>query len=185
MATKEQRMVRVQWSVYQPAKAWTVRGSNPSGSYRYSVPSRLAPRPHPASWTMDTVSWSGLKWPKHCAVLLTLRLWMGRSNKNHHFSVPAHACHGVTFALTFTFTRRKTRRTVLGQGQSFSKEATKQTDLELGMKETCYHTLSAISLATWNDCHRKMMVAAATKVWCLKYKRCSLNYWTICNFLNL
>ena len=47
---------------------WTVRGSNPGGA-RYSAPVQTGPGAHPASYTMGTVSFPGVKYGR--GVLLT------------------------------------------------------------------------------------------------------------------
>ena len=43
---------------------WTVRGSNPSGE-RFSAPVQTGPGAHPASYTMGTGSFPGIKRPGH------------------------------------------------------------------------------------------------------------------------
>jgi hypothetical protein len=51
---------RVAQSVYRLATGWTVRGSNPGGA-RFSAPVQTGPRAHPASCTMGTGSFPGVK----------------------------------------------------------------------------------------------------------------------------
>ena len=42
---------------------WTVLGSNPGGGARFSAPIRTGPGAHPASYTMGTGSFPGVKQP--------------------------------------------------------------------------------------------------------------------------
>ena len=49
-----------QW--VKPATGWTVRGSNPGGA-RFSAPVQTGPGAHPASYTMCTGSFLGVKRP--------------------------------------------------------------------------------------------------------------------------
>jgi len=41
---------------------WTVLGSNPSGGSRFSTPLQTGPGAHPASFTMVTRFYPGVKW---------------------------------------------------------------------------------------------------------------------------
>jgi len=49
-------------SVYRLATGWTVRGSNPGGA-RFSARVQTGPGAHPASCTMGTGSFPGIKRP--------------------------------------------------------------------------------------------------------------------------
>ena len=51
---------RVAQSVYRLTTGWTVRGSNPGGA-RFSAPVQTGPGAHPASCTMCTGSFPGVK----------------------------------------------------------------------------------------------------------------------------
>ena len=51
---------RVAQSVQRLATGWTVRGSNPGGA-RFSAPVQTGPGAHPASCTMGTGSFTGVK----------------------------------------------------------------------------------------------------------------------------
>ena len=53
---------RITQSVRRFATGWTVRGSNPDGT-RFSAPVQTGPGAHPASYTMGTGSFPGLKRP--------------------------------------------------------------------------------------------------------------------------
>ena len=50
-------------SVLRLATGWTVRGSNPGGGARFSAPVQTGPEAHPASYTMGTGSFPGVKRP--------------------------------------------------------------------------------------------------------------------------
>jgi len=41
---------------------WTVQASNPGGRARFSTPVRTGPGVHPATYTMGTGSFPGVKW---------------------------------------------------------------------------------------------------------------------------
>jgi len=43
---------------------WVVHGSNP-GEGEFSTPLQSSPVTHPASYTMGTGSFPGVKWPEH------------------------------------------------------------------------------------------------------------------------
>jgi len=48
-------------SVQRLATGWTVRGSDPGGGARFSAPLQTGPVAHPASYTMGTGSFPGVK----------------------------------------------------------------------------------------------------------------------------
>jgi hypothetical protein len=56
-------MGRVAQSVQTLATGWTVRGSNPGGGARFFAHVQTGPEAHPASCTMRTGSFPGLKRP--------------------------------------------------------------------------------------------------------------------------
>jgi hypothetical protein len=54
---------QVAQSVYGLATGWTVRGSNPGGGARFFAHVQTGPEAHPASCTMGTGSFPGVKRP--------------------------------------------------------------------------------------------------------------------------
>jgi hypothetical protein len=66
--------------VWWLAAIWTVQGWIPVEA-RFSASSRLAPKAHPASCTMGTGSFLGIKWPEHGIdhSPSSAGLWMGWS----------------------------------------------------------------------------------------------------------
>jgi len=54
-------------SVWRLATGWTARGSIPGGGARISVPVQPGTGVHPTSYTMCTVSFPGVKWPRRGA----------------------------------------------------------------------------------------------------------------------
>jgi hypothetical protein len=52
---------RVAYTVQRLSTDWTVRGSNPGGGARFSAPVQTDPEAHPASCTMGTRSFQGVR----------------------------------------------------------------------------------------------------------------------------
>ena len=65
------------------ATSWTVRGSNPGGGARFSAPVQTGPGAHPASSTIGTGSFPGVKSGRGVTLtphpLLVLWSWKGRA----------------------------------------------------------------------------------------------------------
>ena len=59
----EYTWARIAQSVYRLATGWTVWGSNPGGGARFSAYVQTGPGAHPASYTMGTGSFPGVKRP--------------------------------------------------------------------------------------------------------------------------
>ena len=58
--TNSDHLARVAQSVQRLPTSWTVRGSNPGGA-RFSAPVQTGPEAHPASCTMGTESFPGVR----------------------------------------------------------------------------------------------------------------------------
>ena len=105
MAEILQIVVQRAQSVQRLATCWMVRGSNPSREARFSTPVQTGPGAHPASYTMGTGSFLGVKrqgrgfdHPSHLAPRL----------KEEWSAILLHvwtfvACCRVKFTFTFTF----------------------------------------------------------------------------------
>ena len=69
-------------SVQRLTKGWTVRGSNPGGA-RFTAPVQTGPEAHPASYTMGTGSFPGVKYGRSLLLtphpLLVLLSWKNRA----------------------------------------------------------------------------------------------------------
>ena len=104
---------RVAQSVQRLATGWTVGGSNPGGGARFSAPVQTDPGAHPASWTMGTRSFPGVKsgrgvtltshpllvpWSRKSRAIPLIPLWALRPVQS------LSACTRAHFTFTFTFT---------------------------------------------------------------------------------
>ena len=105
-----QQLGRVAQSVERLAAGWTVRGSNPGEGVRISAPVQTGPGPHPASCTMGTGSFPGVKSGR--GVTLTPQPFQCRGHERvelylyFHLRAVRHvqslsACTRVTFTFTF------------------------------------------------------------------------------------
>ena len=82
---------------------WTVRGSNPGGA-RFSAPIQTGPGAHPASYTLGTGSFPGVKRPGR-SVDHPPHLARGLKKEYNYTSTPPWAfvaCSRVTFTFNFT-----------------------------------------------------------------------------------
>jgi len=76
---------------------WTIGGTNPCGA-KLPVPLQTGPEAHPVPCTVATGSFRGEKQPGHGAdhsALFSAK--NGLELHLHLISVPAQACHGMTF----------------------------------------------------------------------------------------
>ena len=101
------------------ATGWAVRGSNPGGGARFSAPVQTGPGAHPASCTMGTGSFPGVKsgrgvtltphpllvpWSRKSRALPVLPLWAVRPVQSLSARTRVH----FTFLLLYTHTHTHT-----------------------------------------------------------------------------
>ena len=124
---------RVTQSVERLATGWTVRGSNHGGEARFCAPAQTVPGAHPASCTMGTGFFQGVKsgwgvtltphpllvpWSRKGRAIPLLPLWAVRPVQS------LSACTRVHF--TFTFTCPLSFTVTFGLSLSFSLFALKR-----------------------------------------------------------